>query len=283
MSTRADIEVSYDVGNEFFRLWLDERMSYTCALWEPGDDLEAAQRRKLGYLSDLAGTGPGSRVLDIGCGWGANLEYQSLTRGVAAAHGITLSPAQVDEAAGRRIPRASVELADYREYVPAGTVNAVMCICMMEHIATPADVWSGRNLGKYRDFFRRVHSWTEPGTRFALQVILRDRVPRDPAHLAEVHWATHHVFPGGISLRLEDVVKTAAPRWEIMSIRTRRSDYERTTAEWLRRLRAHEPTIRRRWGDAVFTDYERYLAGCVMAFRHRYQSLAQIGLLRRDG
>lgn len=282
MSTQADIEVSYDVGNDFFRLWLDDRMNYTCALWEPGDDLERAQRRKLAYLSELAGTGPGSRVLDIGCGWGANLEYQVLTRGVAAAHGITLSPAQVEEVVAREIPRARVQLADYRDYAPAETFDAVMCICMMEHIATPEDVWSGRNLAKYRDFFRRVHSWTEPGTRFALQVILRDRVPRDPGHLAEVHWATHHIFPGGISLRLEDVIKTAAPHWEIISIQTRRSHYERTTAEWLSRLRAHEGTVRQRWGDAAFTDYERYLAGCVMAFQQRYQSLAQVGLVRRE-
>jgi cyclopropane-fatty-acyl-phospholipid synthase len=282
VSTRADIEVSYDVGNDFFRLWLDERMNYTCALWQPGDDLESAQLRKLAYLSELAGTGPGSRVLDIGCGWGANLEYQALRRNVTSAHGITLSPAQVAEVQARRIPRVTADLADYREFVPAERHNAVVCICMMEHIATPEDVWSGRNLRLYHDFFRRVHAWTEPGTRFALQVILRDRVPRDRADLAEVHWATHHIFPNGISLRLEDVIKTVDPYWEIATIKTRRADYERTTAEWLRRLEAHEPQIRARWGDAVFCDYRRYLSGCVMAFAKRYQSLAQFELRRLE-
>ncbi|MGH3996018.1 MAG: SAM-dependent methyltransferase, partial [Pseudonocardiaceae bacterium] len=198
MSTQADIEVSYDVGNDFFRLWLDDRMNYTCALWEHGDDLETAQRRKLAYLSELAGTGAGDSVLDIGCGWGANLEYQSLTRGVKRAHGITLSPAQADEARARQIPRTTVELADYRNFEPDEPFDAAMCICMMEHIATPQDVWTGVNLRRYHDFFRRVHRWTRPGARFALQVILRDRAPRDRDDLAEVHWATHHIFPGGI-------------------------------------------------------------------------------------
>jgi cyclopropane-fatty-acyl-phospholipid synthase len=282
MSTQADIEISYDVGNEFFRLWLDDRMNYTCALWEHGDDLETAQRRKLAYLSELAGTGPGMSVLDIGCGWGANLEYQSLTRAVARAYGFTLSPAQADEARARQIPRATVELADYREFEPDEPFDAAMCICMMEHISTPEDVWTGVNLRRYHDFFRRVHRWTRPGARFALQVILRDHAPRDRDALAEVHWATHHIFPGGISLRLEDVIKTVDPYWEIVTVATRRSHYERTCTEWRQRLRAHETEIRRRWGDRLFADYDRYLSTCVIAFRRRYQSLAQFGLRRLE-
>lgn len=282
MSTPADIAVSYDVGNDFFRLWLDDRMNYTCALWEPGDSLEEAQRRKLAHLSELAGTGPGSRVLDIGCGWGANLEYQSLTREVAGAHGITLSPAQLDEVLARRLPRVTAELMDYRDFEPTERFDSVMSICMMEHIARPEDVRTGQNLVGYRDFFRRVHSWTEPGARFALQVILRDRIPRDPGDLAELHWVTHHIFPGGISLRLEDIAMTVDPYWEIVEVRTRRLDYARTTAEWLRRLRSHEAVVRDFWGDEVFRDYERYLAGCVMAFEKRYQSLAQFALRRLD-
>lgn len=282
MSTQADIEISYDVGNEFFRLWLDDRMNYTCALWEHGDDLETAQRRKLAYLSELAGTGPGMSVLDIGCGWGANLEYQSLTRAVARAYGFTLSPAQADEARARQIPRAAVELVDYREFEPDEPFDAAMCICMMEHISTPEDVWTGVNLRRYHDFFRRVHRWTRPGARFALQVILRDHAPRDRDALAEVHWATHHIFPGGISLRLEDVIKTVDPYWEIVTVATRRSHYERTCTEWRQRLRAHETEIRRCWGDRLFADYDRYLSTCVIAFRRRYQSLAQFGLRRLE-
>jgi cyclopropane-fatty-acyl-phospholipid synthase len=282
MSTQADIEVSYDVGNEFFRLWLDDRMNYTCALWEYGDDLETAQRRKLAYLSELADTGPGGSVLDLGCGWGANLEYQALTREVRQAYGITLSPAQAEEARARQVPRSTVELTDYRKFEADEPFDAAMCIGMMEHIATPQDVWTGANLRRYHDFFRRVHRWTRPGARFALQVILRDRAPRDRADLAELHWTTHHIFPGGISLRLEDVIKTVDPYWEIVTVASRRWHYERTCTEWRHRLRTHETEIRRRWGDQVFADYDRYLTVCVTAFQRRYQSLAQFGLRRLE-
>ena len=71
-STKAEVEVSYDVSNEFFRLWLDERMNYTCAVFESDDQpLEAAQLNKLRILSDFAKVSPEKKLLDIGCGWGA--------------------------------------------------------------------------------------------------------------------------------------------------------------------------------------------------------------------
>ncbi|MFC6092987.1 class I SAM-dependent methyltransferase [Saccharothrix lopnurensis] len=282
MSTQADIEVSYDVGNEFFALWLDEERNYSCALWEDGDDLEAAQRRKLSYLGDLAGTGPDTAVLDVGCGWGANLAHQAAERGVRRLHGITLSPAQFGAVRERAIPGATVELCDYRDFTPAEPFDAVISIGMVEHIARPADVWSGANLAIYRDFFRRAHRWTRPGARFALQVILRDRVPRDRADLAELRWVTNSIFPGGMSPRLEDVLATAEPYWEVVGVRTRREHYRRTCAEWLRRLRANERLVRRRWGDRTFLDHERYLSVCVLAFAKRYQSLGQFCLERRS-
>ncbi len=75
-SSKADVEVSYDISNEFFRLWLDERMNYTSAVYEtPDQSLEAAQLNKLKILSDFAKATPEKSILDIGCGWGACLEY----------------------------------------------------------------------------------------------------------------------------------------------------------------------------------------------------------------
>ncbi|WP_231329460.1 SAM-dependent methyltransferase [Actinomadura graeca] len=282
MSTPSDIEVSYDVGDDFFALWLDAGRNYSCALWDGDDDLEAAQLRKLGYLSDLAGTGPDTGVLDIGCGWGANLHYQASRRGVRRMHGITLSPAQLRAARDRRIPGATLWLCDYRDFAPEERFDAVFSIGMMEHIARPPDVRSGAHRRIYAGFFRRVHEWTRPGAAFALQVILRDRVPRDRADLVELKWVTDHIFPGGMSPRLEDVLVTAEPYWELVSLRTRRDHYRRTCEEWRRRLRAAEPTIRERWGDRRFDDYDRYLSTCVLAFARGYQDLGQFGLRRRD-
>lgn len=287
MSAQADIEVSYDVGNEFFSLWLDRQLNYSCALWtDPDDlddtDLDAAQARKLGYLSELAGTGPDTSVLDIGCGWGANLAYQADVRGVRDMCGITLSGAQLSLARRREIPGATLLLTDYRDFVPERTFDAVLSIGMMEHIASPSDVRSGAHRRIYADFFRRVHTWTRPEGTFALQVILRDRMPRDRADITGLRWVTDHIFPGGMSPRLEDVIAAAGQYWELISLHTRRTHYRRTCQEWLRRFRANREVVENRWGSVVFADYERYLSVCVLAFDRRYQSLGQFGFRRRE-
>src|SRR3954471_9961444 len=106
-SSKQEVEVSYDVSNEFFRLWLDERMNYTCAVYEsPDQSLEAAQLNKLRILSDFAKVGTDKKVLDIGCGWGAALEYVISARSVKRAVGVTLSSAQAAEVNARKIPGA---------------------------------------------------------------------------------------------------------------------------------------------------------------------------------
>jgi cyclopropane-fatty-acyl-phospholipid synthase len=102
-STQRDIEVSYDVSNEFFRLWLDDRMHYTSASFTSGRDnetLEEAQINKSKILYDYAEMNPDKLILDIGCGWGANLEFL-VSQGVKRIHGITLSTAQHDEILAR--------------------------------------------------------------------------------------------------------------------------------------------------------------------------------------
>jgi len=262
-------------------MWLDAGMNYTCGVWNGVATLEEAQQQKLQVLSDFARIAPGSRVLDIGCGWGGALDYVTRVRG-ATAHGITLSQAQYTEVVERHLSRTSVELVDYRDFEPTERFDAVLSICMMEHVATPEQARRGEHVPLYRDFFRRVHSWTRPGAWFGLQTILRDRVPRSREDLRDLHWVTHTIFPGGISLRLEDVVCSVGPYWEIVTIRTRREDYARTTAEWLSRLIANESEIRARWGGDVFDGYHRYLRTCVRAFTKHYQSLAQYALRRID-
>ena len=153
---------------------------------------------------------------------------------------------------------------------------------MMEHIATPEQARRGEHIALYRDYFRRAWEWTTPGSYFGLQTILRNRVPRNRDDLKDLGWVTYEIFPGGLSLRLEDIVMSVNPYWEILEIKTRREDYGKTTAEWLRRLRLNEATIREKWGDKVFDDYDRYLRTCVRSFDMHYQSLAQYSLRRID-
>ncbi len=282
MSNQAEVEVSYDVSNEFFRLWLDERMNYTCALFEGTDNLEEAQLKKLQWLHDAARVTPDKKVLDIGCGWGANLEFLSTAKGVQESYGITLSRAQHEEVQSRNLPGVTVDCVDYRDYEPTTKFDAVISICMMEHIARPEEARAGEHIRLYRDYFRRVWEWTNPGAWFGLQTILRNRVPRNRQDLKDIGWLTYAIFPGGLSLRLEDVVMAVNPYFEIMEIQTRRTHYGRTCQEWLNRLRDHEGLIREKWGDQVFEDYDRYLRTCVTGFDKHYQSLAQYALRRND-
>jgi cyclopropane-fatty-acyl-phospholipid synthase len=285
MSTKADITASYDVSNDFFRLWLDERMNYTSAVFDEGphastDSLELAQMNKLAILHDYAHIRPDMRVLDIGCGWGANLQYLAIDRGVREPHGITLSEAQHQEIVRRRLSNVTATVCDYRDYEPPARFDAIVSICMLEHTATPEQVRAREHIGVYRDYFRRAHEWTRPGAYFALQTILRNSVPRNRKDIEDMAHITYTMFPGGFAVRLAEVMEAVNRYWEVMEVRTRRLDYLRTCDQWLARLRAHEAEIRERYGDRVFEDYDRYLSACVTAFHKQYVSLAQYSLRR---
>jgi len=307
-STKAEVAVSYDVSNEFFRLWLDERMNYTCGVFadleedlrngqaRPGlehadklpdtgqrrPSLEEAQIEKLRVLSEYAHVKPGMAVLDIGCGWGADLEYQALVNKVGAAHGITLSEAQCAEIRRRNIPGVTAQVASYLDYRPEAKFDALVSICMMEHICSPAEAREGKSVQMYRNYFRLCHEWTKPGAFFGLQTILRNFVPRERKDVRDIGWVTYEIFPGGITPRLEEIIAAVNPYWEVVEVKTRRLHYERTTWEWRRRLRDHEAKIRAQWGDKVYDDYDRYLTTCVRGFEKHYQSLAQYSLRRID-
>ncbi|HEX7177078.1 MAG TPA: cyclopropane-fatty-acyl-phospholipid synthase family protein [Pyrinomonadaceae bacterium] len=282
MSTREDIAVTYDVANDFFRLWLDERMMYSCALFEGTDDLETAQLNKLRYFHDGVRVTPDKRVLDIGCGWGGNLEFLARDMGVRDAVGITLSEAQFEEVRAKAVPGVSVECVSYKDYRPEQKFDAAISIGMFEHVATPEQARSGEQIAVYRDYFRRVWEWTNPGSWFGLQSVISLRIPRDRRDLHRLGWGTSTIFPGAITPRLEAIMASVNPYWEVMEVKTRREHYARTSAEWLRRLKGNEAAIRARWGDELFADYVKYLGGCVMVFDKGYQSLVQILLRRTD-
>ena len=282
-SSQADVEVSYDVSNEFFRLWLDERMNYTCAVYEtPEQSLEAAQLNKLKILSDFAKLTPEKSLLDIGCGWGACLEYAVAARGVKRAVGVTLSRSQADEVMARKIPGVDVIVNDFMKWEPAEKFDAIISICMMDHLCSPEEARKGKAVDIYRDYFKKCWQATKPGAWFGLQTILRNRVPRNKKDLEDVYFTNKVIFPGGLNPRLEDIIQAVNPYWEVVTCKTRREDYGRTTGEWLRRMKLHEKAIRAKWGDRVFDDYDRYLSTCVRAFDQHYSSLAQYELRRID-
>jgi cyclopropane-fatty-acyl-phospholipid synthase len=283
MSTQQELAVTYDVSNDFFRLWLDKRMNYSCALFlDPRDTLEQAQTNKLRWFHDRLQLSPSSRVLDIGCGWGGALEFLARDMRLSDTTGITLSRAQYQELDKKALPGVQVHCVSYEDYEPKEKFDAALSIGMFEHLANSAQTRSGENLPIYRNYFRRVRDWTRPGARFGLQSVISWRIPRERDALREIAWTTEQIFPGAISPRLESIVATAAPYWEVIEIHTRRGHYERTADEWLRRLTAQREAICEQWGEPLFRDYQRYLGACVSAFASGHQSLAQLILQRVD-
>ena len=139
---------------------------------------------------------------------------------------------------------------------------------------------AGQAVDLYRKYFNKMASFTKPGGLFAFQSILRNRVPRNRKDLEDLKFTADIIFPGGLNARIEELIVALSPSWELLELYMRREDYGKTTAEWLRRLRAHEKTIRERWGDQVFVDYDRYLDTCVRAFDAHWSGDVQMKLRR---
>lgn len=279
-SSQAEIDVSYSVSNDFFKLWLDENMHYTCAVYDDeNDSLEAAQENKANFLYDLAELDETKTVLDIGCGWGSFIDVAT-RRGVKRADGITLSTEQIGWCKERNIENARFWLQDYALYEPDAKYDGLVSICMIDHLVSPKQAREKQAVRIYRDYFNRLATWVEPGAAFAFQAILTDKLPRSRKDLEDLAFTADVIFPGGRNPRLEELVMAVRPKWEIEGLWMRRQHYGKTTGEWLRRLRLHEDTIRSTWGDQVFDDYERYLDTCVRAFDAYWSGLVQMKLRR---
>ena len=290
-STSKEIEIGYGVANEFFRLWLDERMHYSCAVFDARHTtLEQAQSNKSRIIADFADITPDKLVLDVGCGWGANLEYLVRERMVRHAHGITMARAQYDEIQARELPGVLVFCTDYTNFSAPGTYDAVVSIEMIDHLVSPRQQMEGRAVEIYRQYFDRVARWVRPGAHFGFQAILRDRLPRDRQDLEDLKFTADIIFPGGLNPRLEELVVACGKSWEILNLVTRREDYGKTVTEWQRRFQASQvPIIKEGWGsqrmrngETVWNNYERYLSTCVRAFENEWSSDVQMSLRRRS-
>ena len=289
-STQAEIDRSYSVSNDFFKLWLDENMHYTSAAFdEDGWTLEQAQEHKARVLYDFAELDATKTVCDIGSGWGSAIDC-FVRFGIREAHGITLSTEQLAYCHERNFPADKVKfwLQDYALFTPpaelksargaSGKYDGLVSIEMIDHLCSPAQAREGLAVGLYRAYFDRLAQWVEPGAAFGFQAILRNRIPRTRKDLDDLAFTADVIFPGGLNPRIEELVVAIAPSWELEELIMRRTDYGKTTGEWLARLRRHEGTIRERWGDQLFVDYERYLDTCVRGFANHWSGDVQMKL-----
>lgn len=185
-----NISAHYDLGNEFYALWLDKTMTYSSALFERGDEsLEAAQNAKYASMLDQMGAKPGDHILEIGCGWGGFAEYAAGVRGVRVT-GLTISKEQLDYAR-QRIERAGLsdlvelKMQDYRDEV--GRYDGIASIEMFE--AVGEKYWPA--------YFAAVRNCLKPGARATLQIItLQER--RWKTYRKGVDFIQKYIFPGGM-------------------------------------------------------------------------------------
>jgi cyclopropane-fatty-acyl-phospholipid synthase len=271
---KENIARHYDLSNDLFATFLDETMSYSSAWFEtPAEDLETAQRRKIDGILDYADVRPGSRVLEIGTGWG-QLAIQAAERG-ATVTSVTLSAEQRD-LARKRIAEAGVnaevELRDYRDV--RGQYDAVVSVEMIE--AVGAQYWP--------TYFATIDRLLAPGGRFALQSIT---MPHDRL-LATRHaqgWIHQYIFPGGLipSLTAIEQIAGTAGGLEIAHRRDLGPAYAHTLRLWRERFTAHAAEVANLGFDAVFRRmWEFYLAYSEAGFRAGYLGVSQLALVRKN-
>ncbi len=269
---RANIHRHYDLSNDLFATFLDESMSYSSAWFEPGDDLHAAQLRKIDGVLDDAGVGPGSRVLEIGTGWGA-LAIRAARRG-ATVTTLTISAEQRDLAV-RRIAaagvadRVDVQLRDYRD--ATGSYDAVVSVEMIE--AVGEEYWPA--------YFATLNRLLAPGGRVGLQAIT---MPHDRlvATRRTQTWITKYIFPGGQLLSVPAIEQQAgAAGLTITARRGLGEHYAHTLRLWRERFTAAAERVTELGFDETFRRvWEYYLAYCEAGFRAHYLDVWQFRLTR---
>src|SRR5205085_4754770 len=275
------IQYHNDVGNEFYRLRLDPTLSYSGAMWEPGDTLETAQLRKIDFHIAQAGARGAERVLDVGCGWGGVLRRLAETHGVGKAVGLTLSRAQAEWIAGLNVPNVEARVESWSEHEAEAHYDAIISIGAFEHFAR-LDSSDSERIEGYRAFFARCHDWLKPGGRLSLQTFAYGSARRreEGQRTAGTQFLATEIFPETDPPRLADLVAASDGLFEIEALRNDHKDYAATCKEWLKRLRAHRHEATRLVGKDGFTRYERYLQLSTVGFDIGYLALFRLTLSR---
>ncbi len=265
----------YDVSNDFYALFLDPLMVYTCAYYrEPDGKLEQAQADKLDLVCRKLGLRPGETMLDIGCGWGSLSMWAARHYGVRA-HGVTLSRAQA-EWATERIGREGLDrrcLVEYRDWrdLPAGArYDKIAAVGVIEHVGIP----------NYPAFFGRVRAMLKDGGRYLNHGIHHEFHWR---RTSQTDFLLRHVFPNGdLSGFTQTATEMERAGWEILDVENLRLHYARTCRHWVERLRARADEARAIVGERTYRTWLLYLTCSAAAFEAGSIGLYQI-VARKQG
>lgn len=267
----AAIRHHYDVGNEFYSLWLDRSLTYSCAMPEgPDDALETAQERKLQFHLDAIRAERATSVLDIGCGWGAILKRLAETHQVQRPVGLTLSEEQAAFVRSRGYPGVEVRMENWLHYEPDTRFDGIISIGAFEHFTRPEDS-SAEKILVYRNFFTRCRNWLNEDGTLSLQTVAYANMSREDAS----QFIQQEIFPQADLPTLAEITVAAEGIFEVQSLSNGRLDYAWTCEEWARRLRLRRDEAVQLVGPDVVARYERYLKLSALGLR-----MGKICLLR---
>lgn len=283
-ATAEDIQFHYDVGNDFYALWLDDTMAYSAALWDgisadetTSDVLTAAQRANQRLHLDQASMPPGGRLLDLGCGWGGVLSLAADDL-VGEATGLTLSPAQLAHVNSLCLPRTQVRLEDWRVHHPERPYDAIVSIEAFEAFAGPG-LTTAQRIQAYTDFFGRCHDWLARSGVLSLQTIAFDG-GLDASGPVGRFFASD-VFPASALPRLSEIVTACDPYFSLTIVRSVPQDYIRTLRAWSARLLRRRHKAQEIAGADTYQRYRLYLKACELLFLRGEVTVYRMSMRRR--
>lgn len=270
----ANVQAHYDLDGRLFETFLDEAMIYSSGWFEPGDDLASAQRRKVDAILDLAQVGPGTRLLDVGSGFGG-LALRAASERRAEVVGLTLSENQLDHASSRARNagldgRVSFRLEDFRRH--QGVYDAVVSVEMIE--AVGSEYWV--------EYFQAVERHLKPGGFFGLQVITFPH-RRMLAAKKDFSWVDRYIFPGGELPSMREIhrILKAHTGMEIVATRRLTDSYAETLRQWrIRFVEAHDAVTELGFDETFCRLWVLYFAYFEAGFRARYCDVWQVGIRR---
>ncbi len=269
-----EVRRHYDLGNEFYQLWLDKSMTYSCAFFsEQNMSLEEAQSEKRRIIYEKLQLKEGDRLLDIGCGWGSIILETAQLYGVQST-GITLSKNQY-EFVKERIKslglegKAEVYLMHYEDLPKIGRkFNKVVSVGMFEHVGK----------GRHRKFFEVVREIMEDGGLFLLHTIGKVHTS------SQSRWIRKYIFPGGYLPSIEEVLRASKGLgFNLIDIDNWRLHYYLTLKEWKKRFLTVRDWVVKRYGEEFYRMWELYLTASAVSFylgsNHLFQFLFSKGVL----
>ena len=253
------IEHHYGAGNEYFGLWLDESMTYSCAMWDPKNTQQTlvdAQLRKIDYHIEQAQAQNADNVLDIGCGWGGVLNRLVTTCNVNSCLGMTLSESQaawIGEFVDH--PGIRIILESWEEHdAPDAAYDSIISIGAFEHFAK-LGLDSDQKVGIYRKFFTRCHAWLKSGGRMSLQTVAYGNSLQKDFD----QFIAKEIFPETDTPRLWEIFAGSDRLFEVIRLRNDRDDYRRTLRAWFSNLKARRDDAVAMKGETEIRKFEQYL------------------------